>query len=218
MQNRRTLLTAMGTGAALSLLSSTRKAIAQASPDEIPTNIKTTPTDPFILWLHGIYVPIAIGDDSVPDLGLTDGSGNPITLNDGSYSRTKIYPVFGVPDAEGENEKDINNNVPNTPIGKFYVQFNGSLCAYQLPGGAIAQQFLPVPDGALPGYNAFVTSSDGHGGSFLTGTFELNVVDATGIYKRFNGGHNHMVDRLHQLANGSFDEFCFCNISQYPFP
>jgi hypothetical protein len=27
-----------------------------------------------------------------------------------------------------------------------------------------------------------------------------------------------MVDNLHQLADGSFDEFCFCNISTYQFP
>jgi hypothetical protein len=44
------------------------------------------------------------------------------------------------------------------------------------------------------------------------------ILEATGIYRDFQGGHNHMVDRLHQLANGSFNEFCFCNISQYQFP
>jgi hypothetical protein len=43
-------------------------------------------------------------------------------------------------------------------------------------------------------------------------------VEATGVYRAFQGGHNHMVDRLHQLANGEFNEFCFCNISQYQFP
>jgi hypothetical protein len=52
------------------------------------------------------------------------------------------------------------------------------------------------------------------------GTFELSILDATGICKRFKGGHNHMVDRLHQLdaAGTRFDEFCFCNISSYQFP
>jgi hypothetical protein len=59
---------------------------------------------------------------------------------------------------------------------------------------------------------------DGQGRTYLEGTFELAIVDATGIYKTFKGGHNHMVDRLHQLANGKFNEYCFCNISQYPFP
>jgi len=28
---------------------------------------------------------------------------------------------------------------------------------------------------------------------------------------------NHMVDDR-QLPNGKVDEFCFCNISQYPYP
>jgi len=40
-------------------------------------------------------------------------------------------------------------------------------------------------------------------------------------------GHNHMVDRLHQLKAGlpfarfptaGYNEFCFCIISQYEFP
>ena len=63
-----------------------------------------------------------------------------------------------------------------------------------------------------------ISHPDGHGGEFLEGTFEFTVLQATGIYRAFQGGHNHMVDRLHQLADGSFDEFCFCNISTYPFP
>jgi len=68
---------------------------------------------------------------------------------------------------------------------------------------------------------------DGAGGQFDEGTFELTILEATGIYKAFQGGHNHMVDRLHQLKAGppfagfpssGYDEFCFCIISQYPFP
>jgi hypothetical protein len=55
---------------------------------------------------------------------------------------------------------------------------------------------------------------DGLGGTFLIGTFELTILEATGIYQPFAGGHNHMVDKLHQLANGSFDEYCFCFISR----
>jgi hypothetical protein len=73
--------------------------------------------------------------------------------------------------------------------------------------------------GAPPGFNGFVPFPDGMGGIFLEGTFELTILEATGIYRAFQGGHNHMVDRLHQLANNAgFDEFCFCNISQYQFP
>jgi hypothetical protein len=44
------------------------------------------------------------------------------------------------------------------------------------------------------------------------------ILEATGVYRPFQGGHNHMVDRLHQLANGDLNEFCFCHISQYQFP
>jgi hypothetical protein len=131
-----------------------------------------------------------------------------VNLSDGSYSRTRIYPVFGIRESKDEDR----------PIGNFYVQFTGNLCAYDLPGGALAMRFNSPPAGAPLGFNGFVPFPDGKGGNFLEGTFELVILEATGIYKAFQGGHNHMVDKLHQLANGSFDEFCFCNISQYDFP
>jgi hypothetical protein len=79
-------------------------------------------------------------------------------------------------------------------------------------------QFAGSPVHQDIGFNTFVPFSDGKGGFFLEGTFELSILDATGIYKRFKGGHNHMVDRLHQLSNGNLNEFCFCNISSYQFP
>ena len=58
---------------------------------------------------------------------------------------------------------------------------------------------------------------DGAGGRYLVGTFELDVIEGTGIYRSVVGGHNHMVDRLHFLApgdgSGGIDEFCFCFVS-----
>jgi hypothetical protein len=55
---------------------------------------------------------------------------------------------------------------------------------------------------------------DGVGGYYLKGTFELTILEATGVYSSFAGGHNHMVDTLHQLSDGiSYDESCFCHIS-----
>ena len=78
--------------------------------------------------------------------------------------------------------------------------------------------FADVPAGAPPGFNGFVPFPDGAGGNYLEGTFELGIQEATGIYQDFQGGHNHMVDKLHQLADGNFNEFCFCNISTYQFP
>jgi hypothetical protein len=161
------------------------------------------PDNPFILLLKGIYQPVPAGDAPDNNLGLSS-----VKLNDGSYSKTRIYPIFGI----------LESNDQDRPIGNFYVQFAGNLCAYDLPGGALAMSFNSVPAGAPSGFNGFVPHDDGNGGSFLEGTFELVILEATGIYRDFQGGHNHMVDRLHQLANGNFNEFCFCNISQYQFP
>jgi len=189
---RRALLGGMG-GALAALLGSPRHVMAHESD---------RPSDPFILLLNGIYQPVTSG----PDLGLSS-----VDLSDGTYSRTRIYPVFGIKGDEG-------NGDARKSIGDFYVQFGGDLCAYHVPHGALAMQFTPAPNGAPPGFNGFVPFPDGQGGSFLEGTFELTILEATGIYSAFEGGHNHMVDRLHHLANGQFNEFCFCNISTYQFP
>jgi hypothetical protein len=185
------------------LLVSPRQAMAKET--DPPSEQTVAPNDPFILLLTGLYHPVPVGHG--PNLGLST-----VNLNDGSYSVTQIYPVFGIGNAGGQIDQD-------KAIGKFYVQFAGNLCAYQLPEGAIAMSFNSVPAGAPPGFNGFVPFPDGMGGYYLEGTFELTILEATGIYKAFQRGHNHMVDRLHQLANNAgFDEFCFCNISQYQFP
>ena len=180
------------------LLSSSLRVMAKEKEKE-----SDVPNDPFIVLLKGLYQPVPAGQGPDDNLGLSQ-----VNLNDGSYSRTLIYPIFGI---SKKNDQD-------KPIGKFYAQFGGTLCAYDLPEGALAMSFNSPPECAPPGFNGFVPFPDGEGGSFLEGTFELMILEATGIYRAFQGGHNHMVDRLHQLANGSFDEFCFCNISQYDFP
>ena len=63
-----------------------------------------------------------------------------------------------------------------------------------------------------------VTVPDGQGGKYLEGTFELSILEATGIYRPFVGGHNHMVDKLQLLApgdgSGGAYEYCFCFISR----
>jgi len=180
-------------GAIAAVLASPRRAVAEDA---------NRPNDPFILLLHGIYQPVVTS----PDLGLSS-----VNLSDGTYSRTRIYPVYGI-------QGDEDSGDASHPIGAFYVQFNGNLCAYDLPGGAIAMRFDAPPAGAPPGFNGFVPFPDGQGGLFLEGTFELDIIEATGVYHAFQGGHNHMVDRLHNLADGRFNEFCFCNISTYQFP
>jgi len=173
-------------GALVALLSSPGRMMSQAT---------AVPQDPFVFLLKGVYQPVVPGTG--PDLGLSQAGVN---LNDGSYAKTKIYPVHieGIPC--GANE--------DTPIGDFYLQINGSLAVYQVPGGAIAMQFASCQN-FEPGV------PDGLGGFYLNGTFELTILEATGIYRSFQGGHNHMVDRLHRLANGSFDEYCFCFISRH---
>jgi hypothetical protein len=183
-------------GAIASMLAVPERVIADRDDDRRISN-------PFIVLLKGVYAPVAVGRGPADNLGLSS-----VNLSDGSFSRTRIYPVFGI---AGDSDQD-------RAIGRFFVQFAGSLCAFDLPGGSLAMQFLAAPAGAPPGFDGFVPFPDGAGGAFLEGTFELTIIEATGIYRAFQGGHDHMVDRLHQLANGSFDEFCFCNISQYDFP
>ena len=141
--------------------------------------------DPFVVLLKGLYEPVV----HAPNLGLST-----VDLNDGSYSTTSIYPVEGTP----------GNKNPNKVIGRFYVQFDGDLCAYHIPGGSFAMQFTG---------SDFVFVDDGEGGQFLEGTFELTILEGTGTYRPYVGGHNHMVDKLHFLASGAVDEFCFCFIS-----
>jgi hypothetical protein len=147
-------------------------------------------SDLLVLLLKGLYSPVVDG----PDLGLSS-----VDLSDGSYSTTKIYPVIGLPGHPSEKD----------PIGDFYVQFAGMLCAYDLPGGSIAMEFTPVKD--------TVTIDDGHGGNSVDGTYELNIIEATGRFRYLVGGHNHMVDKLHFLApgdgSGGIDEYCFCFIT-----
>lgn len=140
---------------------------------------------PLVLLLKGLYSPVVNG----PDLGLST-----VDLSDGSYSTTRIYPVIGTPD---------HTNVLEA-IGDFYVQFTGMLCAYDLPGGAIAMEFTPNTN--------LISVPDGCGGTFLQGTFELTIPEASGAFRSFAGGHNLMVDNLRFLASGDVDEYCFCFI------
>jgi len=132
-----------------------------------------------------------------PDLGLTT-----VDLSDGSFSTTKIFAVSGLPEevighGKGQTKK---------PIGNFYVQFTGSLAAYDLPGGALTMVFVDQSN--------FKPVPDGEGGTYFVGSIELDILEATGRYESFVGGHNTMVDILHQLADGSFVEHCICIISR----
>ena len=126
-----------------------------ASPGRVMAKGKAVPSDPFVLLLKGVYQPVV----HAPNLGLSM-----VDLNDGSYSKTLIYPVSGIPG---------NTNVTKA-IGDFYVQFTGSLCAYHVPGGSFAMKFIAQD---------FVLNPDGNGGNFLDGTFDLEILEGTGIYQ-----------------------------------
>ena len=172
--------------------------------DEGTDEGRSVPNDPFILLLKGLYQPVPNGSGQ-HNFGLTT-----VDLNDGSYSKTRIYPIFGI---RGSTHQDKS-------IGTFYVSLVTGLCAYDLPGGAIAMTF--IPGGTFP-----VVVPDGMGGQYDEGYLPLTVLEATGFYRAFAGGHNHMVDKLHQLVAGApfagfpssgYDELCFCMIFQRSIP
>jgi hypothetical protein len=168
-------------GALAALLSFPGRTMAQG---------QAVPDDSFVLLLKGLYQPVV----DAPNLGLSM-----VDLNDGSYSTTKIYRVSGTPGSKNKNKA----------VGNFYVQFDGELCAYHVPGGSFAMRFTGSDVIFVP---------DGVGGRYLEGTFDLTVLEATGIYRSFVGGQNHMVDRLHFLppgdGSGGVDEYCFCFVSR----
>jgi len=163
---------------------------ALALPGQVRAQSKTQPDASFVVLLKGLYQPVTHG----PNLGLSV-----VDVCEGKYSTTRIFPVNGTPGSKN----------PNKPVGDFYVQFNGNLCAYHIPGGSFSMRFTGRD-------TKFV--DDGQGGRFLEGTFELTILEGTGIYKPFVGGHNHMVDKLHFLApgdgSGGIDEYCFCFVSR----
>jgi hypothetical protein len=160
-----------------------------AAPRPVMAQGRPAPNDPVVLLLKGIYQPVVKG----PDLGLPG-----VNLNDGSWSTTQIHSVTSVPG---------NTNQDKAVAGRFYVQFSGDLAVYDLPGGAMLMQFTAGSFNENPPIN------DGQNGAYLEETWELTVLDATGIFGPYAGGHNHMVDRIHALATGQFDENCYCIIS-----
>lgn len=165
-------------------------ALVAASPLLFPGRVRAQGPAPvadnFVVLLKGVYAPVVRG----PNLGLSS-----VDLNDGSYITVKIYPVSGTP----------GNANPNKAIGDFYGQATGDLCAYHISGGSFAMRFTGGGEGD--------PVDDGEGGSILETTWDLDFIEGTGVYRSFVGGHNLMVDRLHFLANGDVDEYCFCNVS-----
>jgi len=160
--------------------------LAPRSVTAAPASVGNTIT----LLLHGIYQPITHG----PNFGLSV-----VDLNDGTYAKVSAYALSGIP-----------GTTQDKPIGDFYARLDFSYvpyCAYHLPGGAI---------GAIFASNNLVFTPDADfNGVTVTGTWELDILEATGVYKGFVGGKIHMVDELHiSFLDGTFDErHCYCTFS-----
>lgn len=143
------------------------------------------PSNPFVVLLEGTF---GLAGD-VPDLGLDLPN-----LNNGKYQTVPIYNIdSGVPSPTDE------------AVGTFYALGGEGLVAYDLRKGALTAQFVGQDTVVIP---------DGEGGIYIIGTYELDILEATGIYQSFAGGHIHMVDVLHRTAAGIFIEHCFCYISR----
>ena len=166
-----------------------------------PLKKDAAPGNPFVILLQGTYKQVV----RCRDLGLSQ-----VDVCDGSYSTVKIFPVSGLSEedrdhGDREDRHGDRDRKAEKPIGNFYVQLGGRFAVYDLPGGALAMAFTADHTTTVP---------DGHGGFFFVGTIELDIVEAAGIYQPFLDGHNLMVDSLHQLADGTFVEYCFCIISR----
>ncbi|MEX2316504.1 MAG: hypothetical protein WD669_05085 [Pirellulales bacterium] len=134
-----------------------------------------------VLLLHGIYEPVV--ED--PDLGLSS-----VDLDDGTYSKCDILRLSGGPRPRSRRG------------GSFYVNFDVTLCAYELPGGAFAAVF-----------DEFVYEIVEIGGElYQVGTAELTISEANGSYRSFEGGTIHMEFITRMIDEVTFDEFCICFI------
>src|ERR1700738_1228491 len=187
------ILASLLVGALVTLLSAPVQAAGPSSQDRGGQLGNT-----FSILLEGPYKQVL----HAPDLGLTM-----VDLDDGTFSKTKIFPISGLPEADkGHGNGGDRDGQTKKPIGTFYVQFVGMLAAYDLPGGAITMVFTDQSN--------FKPVPDGQGGTYFVGSLDLDILEATGRYEPFVGGHNTMVDILHMLPDGSFVEHCICIISR----
>ena len=146
------------------------------------------PSNPFVVLLEGTFVS---PPDVVPDFGLDLPN-----LNNGIYKQVPMYNIdSGVPGPTDE------------AVGTFYALGGEGYFAYDLGKGALTAMMIM-------GTSVTAVTPDGEGGIYITGTYELDILEATGIYRSFAGGHIHMVDVLHRTAAGIFIEHCFCHISR----
>ena len=73
--------------------------VTAAERDEGTDEGRSVPNDPFILLLKGVYQPVPTGSGR-HNFGLTT-----VDLDDGSYSKVRIYPIFGI---RGSTHQDLS--------------------------------------------------------------------------------------------------------------
>jgi hypothetical protein len=147
--------------------------------------IPVATSNPFVLLLDGYWEPVV----AVPgNLGLALPH-----LSNGVYKKVTIYNLAsGFP------------GPTNEVVGTAYGLGGEGVIAYDLLKGALTAKFV--------GQN-LVNTTNADGSTTMTGTWELNILEATEIYQSFVGGHIHMVDVLKYNSDGTILEHCFCHIS-----
>jgi hypothetical protein len=168
-------------------------AVAAALLFQIPTTLAgnspkaVPPSNQFVILLEGTYAKVPAG--TVRDLGLSLPN-----LNNGLYVTVPIYHLdSGVPGPGDE------------VVGAFYALGEGPLVTYDLGKGALTAEFVDEDT---------VMTSDDAGNTYIIGTYELDILEANGIYRSFAGGHIHMVDVLQITPGGLLIEHCFCYVSK----
>ena len=153
-------------------------------------NQTVPPSNPFVVLLEGTFGLAGV----VPDFGLDLPN-----LNNGIYQTVPIYNIdSGVPGPTDE------------AVGTFYAVGGEGYFAYDLGKGALTAMMIM-------GTSVVERIPDLVGNGFtLAGTYELDILEATGIYRSFAGGHIHMVDVLHITPGTPIVrvEHCFCYISR----
>ena len=148
------------------------------------------PSNRFVVLLEGTFELAGV----VPDFGLDLPD-----LNNGLYQTVPIYNLdSGVPGPTDE------------VVGTFYALGGEGFFAYDLGKGALTAMMID-------GTSVVERIPDAVGNGFtLAGTYELDILEATGIYRSFAGGHIHMVDVLHITPGTPIVrvEHCFCYISR----
>jgi hypothetical protein len=144
------------------------------------------PSNPFVILLDGYWEPAG----EVPgNLGLDLPH-----LSNGVYKEVTIYNIdSGFPGPTDE------------VVGTAYALGGEGFIAYNLRKGALTAKFVEQDT---------VTTVGEDGSMIMTGTWELDILEATGIYRSFVGGHIHMVDVLKFNADRTILEHCFCHISR----